>query len=178
MIQYIPEEYVTEEMKYKAVDNSYFNLTYIKNPSKEVCLRAIDNSAYAMKHIPSDMINSEEFCMQAIKINPMVLEHIKNQTIDMILLAVSIEPHVLKHVEIGDYDEEIIAFHCVLVNPNILNCISNKKLKEMGKSVLEQLGVEYTPKNNNMTTVTYHNGYNVYRNNKTYKWNMDDDYYI
>ena len=58
----------SEELCWMAIDNHVSNLQYIHNPTKEMCLRAVNFDRSSIKWVP-DKYQTEDFCLKILQTN-------------------------------------------------------------------------------------------------------------
>lgn len=85
----------------EAIQTSWYNLPYIKYPTPDHCILAIEQDARAITYLPVNIRNSNryhEICLVAVRKVGTMLEYVRNQTHEICLAAVQQNGHALYHV--------------------------------------------------------------------------------
>jgi hypothetical protein len=85
IIEYIPEKWITKEMKLEAVKSDGSIIRYIKNPTKEMKLEAVKSLGWSIKYIKNP---TEEMKSIALKKHIGNIEYIENPSEEIQLEAV------------------------------------------------------------------------------------------
>lgn len=107
-ITYIKEP--TDEMK-MFVLNKGGCIKYIKNPTAEMCFKALETNASAIKYIKNP---TEEIYLKAISINAKSIRYIKNSilTFEMIKKAVDQDLEALMYIPFSIIDKKNLKYFC------------------------------------------------------------------
>ena len=148
-IKHVPEKFQTEEICQIAIKkNNGQNLRYIKNPSVSVMLNALDTpnalqyiknptyemckkavlrGGYSLEHVPVDLID-QELIEASLNKKDLYLEFIPKHLIthDLIIKAINLNLTNLKHINKEYLNDDIIAFALSKDFKRVLSLIKDK----------------------------------------------------
>lgn len=88
---------LAHKLEYNVIESNGLYLCYIKKPTFDICMRAIERCIFAIKYI--DIENQTlELCKKVVKQNGLLLEFIKNKTFDICIDAIEQNSMALKFV--------------------------------------------------------------------------------
>ena len=107
-LTYIKEP--TDEMKMFALNKGYA-IEDIKNPTAEMCLKALETNVRAIKYIKNP---TEEMCFEAISINAKSIRYIENSilTFEMVKQAVDLDVESLMYIPFGIINKKNVKYFC------------------------------------------------------------------
>jgi hypothetical protein len=100
-LQYVDDEYKTNDLLMAAVKSSCQALKYIPEQTDEICLYAIKHNPNALEYITNQKL---EYCLIALKKNGCAIKYIKDQTPELCLAAVNMYGFALREIKERPYD--------------------------------------------------------------------------
>jgi len=85
-----------EEVQLEVIFNNSYDLEFVKNPTRQVCLKAIEISPSVIMYIKDP---SEEIQLAAINRNPWLIRYVKKPYESVQLLAVSMMPYSIEFIK-------------------------------------------------------------------------------
>jgi len=141
-IRFVPEEYQTTEMGWKALRSDINNIAYIKKQTKKMGIYVIERDSGLLRHVKHKTLDG---CIDAVMKSPYLIMDIENKTSDICLAAISKEPNIITFVGKRSH---LFYFLATIVNPNAYKHISDNtresiKQTDLYKKIEEELGKKF-----------------------------------
>ena len=137
-IKFVPEEYQTIEMGWKALLNNINNIAYIKKQTKQMGTYVINKDGGLLSHVKH---KTSDMCMDAVMKNPWSIMDIEDdlKTDDILLAAISVDPSVINSIK---YKSDTFYMLSMIMNSNAEEYITNYTINSINKKSLYKQIIE------------------------------------
>jgi hypothetical protein len=144
LLQYVKEEFQSNELCLEAVKNNYKALQYVKDQTTDICSCAIKQNGVALQFV-QEVFQTDEFCLEAVNQDGLLLQYVKNQTPELCLKAVESCGEALEFVKVKTPD---ICYRAVTENGYAIRYVDHITPVLLLRAILSNSSaIKYVPKN-------------------------------